>query len=136
MESLLDDELSTAIARSARNSAESVGGESTSGEAAVKAMEVDGAAEAVGGGEATAMAVDAGGDGSSGDEWSGFLASLLDGLALSAVREQKTLVKALTRLLPLVTRGEPPLLRQLLVHFDAFADFVAYDETRTRAKAL
>jgi len=61
-------------------------------------------------------------------EWPLFLSSLITGLSSQAVREQKQLGKAMTRLLPLVTRGQGSLIDQLLNHFAPYTDFDAYDE--------
>ena len=80
-------------------------------------------AAAAQGGAADAAAPPAG-------EWDAFLSSLLTGLERATVRQQGALVKAITRLLPLVTRGEPALLQRLLRHYAEFADFDAYDEGR------
>ena len=61
-------------------------------------------------------------------EWSTYLGALLTGLSSESVREQKQVVRALVRLLPLVTRGEAPLISQLLGTLSPYADFDAYDE--------
>jgi len=62
-------------------------------------------------------------------EWSSYLGALLASLHSPTVRAQKPLVKALTQLLPLVTRGERPLMAQLLGALAPYAAFDAYDES-------
>lgn len=53
----------------------------------------------------------------------------LEGLQSPAARENKLLVKALTRLLPLVTRGSSARMRELLDRFAPFTQFDAFDES-------
>ena len=119
IESLLDDDLTRSLAPSAAEDGSS---------SAATPMEVEG------GGAPGGAVVSAAGGGSNEvvdlDEWSGFLKLLLQGLTRLAVREQKqTLVKVITRLLPMVTRGESRLIAELIAYFDTFAlHFEAYDD--------
>ena len=59
--------------------------------------------------------------------WAAHLRLLCDGLRSSAAVEAKPLVKAITRLLPLATRGEPANVAALLAYFAPYADFDALD---------
>ena len=119
IESLLDDDLTRSLAPSAAEDGSS---------SAATPMEVEG-----GGAPGGAVVSAAGGISNEVvdlDEWSGFLKLLLQGLTRLAVREQKqTLVKVITRLLPMVTRGESRLIAELIAYFDTFAlHFEAYDD--------
>ena len=134
IEALLDDDLSSSLPLLPDTEAEPA---KASGSAPAQPMEVEGG----GGGARDSADVPAARGGGGGAEamvgvepttsaWSTFLLSLLRGLSSSAVSEQKQLVKAITRLLPLVTRGQPELIDQLLHHFVPYSDFDAYDERK------
>jgi len=57
-----------------------------------------------------------------------YVRTAVEGLQSPAARDNKPLVKALTRLLPLVTRGSSVQMKSLFDHFAAFTKFDTFDE--------
>lgn len=107
----------------ARAELPAAGGPPPAGEGAPPAADASVAMEGVEveGGGASAMEVDVVGDVAA--AWPLFLSQLLASLNRACVRDSKPLVQAVTRLLPLVTRGQPALITALLSHFVPATDF-------------
>uniref|UniRef100_A0A7S3AUZ1 E3 ubiquitin ligase UBR4 C-terminal domain-containing protein n=1 Tax=Haptolina ericina TaxID=156174 RepID=A0A7S3AUZ1_9EUKA len=57
-----------------------------------------------------------------------YVAIIVGALKSPVTKDAKALIKAITRLLPLVTRGNPARLRALLSHFESCTDFDRFDE--------